>query len=123
MIITGTYTGSVDTDIGHIEYTVSCKADYYYDPGRMYMPNGDPGYPPEEGYDDLTLTYFDEYTVYDSDGNAIPDSPWYDEHREQIEKYISDDFSDVDAYDCDWDEPEPERDEPECYDDYEPEDN
>lgn len=24
---------------------------YSYDPGRMYMPNGDPGYPPEESFD------------------------------------------------------------------------
>lgn len=24
---------------------------YYYDPGRMYMPNGDPGYPSEESFD------------------------------------------------------------------------
>lgn len=107
MIRTGKYTGSVQSSIGLIEYTVSCTADYYYDPGCFHTKNGD-GWPPTEDFDDLTLKDFEEYTVYDSEGNEIPDSSWYDEHREQIEKYISDDFNDVDAYDCDWDEPEPD---------------
>lgn len=31
----------------HLTVTFS----YYYDPGRYYMPNGDPGYPPEESFD------------------------------------------------------------------------
>lgn len=110
MIRTDKYTGSVQSSIGLIEYTVSCKADYYYDLGRMYMPNGDPGYPPEEGYDALTLTDFDEYTVYDIDGNVISDDTFYDVNRGMIEQVINNDFEHVDLGDCDWDEPEPEPD-------------
>ena len=38
-----------DFEVDGKSYTVegTFKGHGYYDPGRMYMPNGDPGYPPE----------------------------------------------------------------------------
>jgi hypothetical protein len=33
----------------YVDVTVSFK--YYYDPGKDYLPNGDPGYPSEETVD------------------------------------------------------------------------
>lgn len=115
MIRTGKYTGSVQSSIGLIEYTVSCTADYSYDPGCYRTKNGD-GWPPSEDFDDLTLKDFEEYNVYDADGNVISDDTFYDVNRDTIEQVINNDFENVDPWDCDWDEPE-------CYDDYEPEDN
>lgn len=112
--LTGTYSGSIRTTLGLIEYIVNCECSYYYDPGRMYMPNGDPGYPPEESYDDIAITDIEEYTVYDTDGNEIPEGPFYDEHRQDIERAIREDFDDVDDSDISWDEYDE-------YDEYEPE--
>lgn len=31
------------------------EASMYHDPGRMYMSNGDPGYPEESGCEDITV--------------------------------------------------------------------
>lgn len=33
------------------ELPLTVTFTYQYDPGRYYMPNGDPGYPPEESFD------------------------------------------------------------------------
>ena len=33
------------------EFELEIEFRYSYDPGRMYMPNGDPGYPSEETAD------------------------------------------------------------------------
>ena len=33
------------------EFKLEIEFRYHYDPGRMYMPNGDPGYPSEETAD------------------------------------------------------------------------
>lgn len=38
------------------EFEVEIDFTYSYDPGRMYMSNGDPGYPPEETAD-ITRIY------------------------------------------------------------------
>ena len=40
------------------EIPLTVSFSYYYDPGRYYMDNGDPGYPPEESFDidDIYIT-------------------------------------------------------------------
>ena len=112
MIRTGSYTGSVQSKIGLIEYTVKCEADYSYDPGCYRTKNGD-GWPPSEEFDDLTLINYKEYTVYDDNGNDITDTL----DTNIIEHAIKDDFENVSPWDCDWDEPDyPEPPEPEDWD-------
>lgn len=72
------YSGIYEYEVYEIEF--SANGTYYYDSGRMYMPNGDPGYPPEEDFDvdEVTLDFVrdksaeaikagtDEVDVYDS---------------------------------------------------------
>ena len=65
-----TYNGVVeDFEVNDKIYKIAVEATAtgYYDPGRMYMPNGDPGYPPEEGFDidDVKSTWYE----VDEDGN------------------------------------------------------
>lgn len=105
--ITGSYTGELDYEDLSIEYTVSVKGDYYYSPGRMYMPNGDPGYPDEESIDDTEVTDIDEYHVY-KDGEELTE--------EQLAKYkdtidfdtlITRDAEDNED-DWNWNDPEPD---------------
>lgn len=42
---------------------------YYYDPGRYHMPNGDPGYPPEESFDITSVNVIRS----DSGSKELPD--------------------------------------------------
>ena len=44
------------------EYKVEVSFEYYYDSGRNYMPNGDPGYP---GYESLDFKIENETEVPD----------------------------------------------------------
>lgn len=105
--IIGSYAGEFEHDDLSIEYTVSVKGDYYYSPGRMYMPNGDPGYPDEESIDDTEVTDIDEYHVY-KDGEELTE--------EQLAKYkdtidfdtlITRDAEDNED-DWNWNDPEPD---------------
>lgn len=41
----------VKKEIGDNDIRLKVTATFSYDPGRMYMPNGDPGYPPESEFD------------------------------------------------------------------------
>lgn len=118
--IIGFYAGEFDLDDLSIEYTVSVKGDYYYSPGRMYMPNGDPGYPDEESIDDTEVTDINEYHVY-KDGEELTE--------EQLTKYKDTiDFDTLITRDAEdnednwnWNDPEPDfddmYDEPD-YDDF-----
>ena len=53
-------------------YSIECTAygTYAYDPGCMYMRNGDPGYPPEESLDVDEV----EAIWYDEDGNKVEET-------------------------------------------------
>jgi len=46
------------------------RYNWYYDPGRSYMPNGDPGYPSESEIDIV------EYHVSEDSNAPLPD--WFD---------------------------------------------
>lgn len=66
----GTYSNDdLELDVGDITYKVSVEASasYYYSPGRMYMSNGDPGYPEESELEieDVSSTWYE----VDEDGN------------------------------------------------------
>lgn len=65
------YSDKVDLDINN-GYTVSfeAEAEYVYVPGKMYMNNGDPGYPPDEELD-IKHINIKEIIVYDDNGDAI----------------------------------------------------
>lgn len=47
------------------------RYDWYHDPGQMYMPNGDPGYPEESEIE------IREYHISEAPNDPIPD--WIDE--------------------------------------------
>lgn len=66
---------------------VHAVADYAYTPGRMYMDDGDPGYPPE---DELTVTDIDAVWLDENDKVVQPT----EEMTTALEKYLNDmDFS------------------------------
>ena len=112
MKLNGTYTDTMDYNGHVVDYTVSVSCDYYYRPGRMYMRNGDPGYPEEESYDDLEVTGIDSVTVYDDNGDEIDV-----EVPDDVVIANAETYAEID--DCNWDDPssyDPDDYEP----DYEP---
>lgn len=73
-----------------IQYNAKFKATgtYWYDPGRMYMPNGDPGYPPEEEIEvqDIVIE-----SIIDENGDDVLDGLSRDtDFMESLEETISD---------------------------------
>lgn len=99
-----TYTNSeLELTVNGVDYTVdvTAHADYYYDAGRMYMRNGDPGYPPES---ELNIEDV-EAVWYDADGKKVEAT---EEMTDALEGYLQDEDG--------WEEDEPP--EPD-YDDYE----
>lgn len=82
--------------------TVSATAEHWYQAGRRYMPNGDPGYPEEDEIDDVNF----EVTVV------------RDAETDETVVYVEDMYDYVDAAiqeTAEWEDDEP--DEPD-YDDY-----
>jgi hypothetical protein len=86
--------------VNGVDYTVdvTAHADYYYDAGRMYMRNGDPGYPPESEFEieDVDAVW------YDADGKKV------DAITEEMTDALNDALEDVDGWeDCEYeDEPD-----------------
>ena len=80
--------------VNGVDYTVdvTAHADYYYDAGRMYMRNGDPGYPPES---DLNIEDV-EAVWHDADGKVV-------EATEEMTTALEDYLQDSDE----WEENEP----------------
>lgn len=74
-IATGTYISPEFTVNGYTVYfTATIRRMEYHTPGRMYMSNGDPGYPPEDDYDDPEIKSIDSVHVYDTEGIEVNDS-------------------------------------------------
>lgn len=69
------------------------RYEWYYDPGRDYMPNGDPGYPPEE---DFICESFDCWVddIYDTDGNCV-DMELTDEEFALFEGFMQDELDEA----------------------------
>ena len=60
------WDGSVRVMYDGVYYDVDVHAmgNEYHDPGCMYLPNGDPGYPPE---DDIEVDVIEIEAVFDGD--------------------------------------------------------
>lgn len=90
---------------GDITYMVygSAEADYSYSyaPGRMYMPNGDPGYPDEENLDRTAFNCVVE-SICDEEGNPV-DVKLTKEENDAFEVYIQERFDEI-VQDADWDD-------------------
>lgn len=83
---------------------VEATANYYYSPGRMYMRNGDPGYPSEEELDieDVDATWYE----VDEDGNETEVEPT-SEMKSALDDYLNDldiDSWSLPSYDDDYEE-------------------
>jgi hypothetical protein len=68
-----------------------------YDPGRMYMSNGDPGYPPEGGEFELTAVSIDGSDILDLLSEEIQQElidQYIEEGLEQDDPRDPDDFKD-----------------------------
>lgn len=83
-----------------IEYTASVTGEHYYCPGRMYMPNGDPGYP-EEDEVDITHIEVTDYTVYDMQAGEEVSTEWYTQHASEVLHNIKEDITEDNI---NWDE-------------------
>lgn len=102
---------SLEIDVGDITYTVdvSVKANYWYQAGRMYMSNGDPGYPEES---ELEIEEIDAvwHDIAEDGSDKIVEPT--EEMTQELENYL---------YDMDWDNwdnPSDYEPEPDDYDDY-----
>ena len=82
--------------------SVEASASYYFSPGRMYMPNGDPGYPDESDFElqdvDAIWYLYDEET--DDETEVEPTA----EMQDALDDYLNN--LDLDE----WSEPEPDYD-------------
>jgi hypothetical protein len=91
------YDDELELEMADTVYLVQVHATaaYTYTAGRMYMDNGDPGYPPE---DDFEITDIDAVWLDENDKEIQPT----EEMRTALEKYLNEmDFSR-------WNELEPE---------------
>lgn len=93
------YDGIIDFTIDDKKYTadVKARASYSFRRGRMYLRNGDPGYPDEEDFeiDDvevLSITdengdeiTYDEDTMYDPICDALNGVDWIQDECEPPE--------------------------------------
>lgn len=105
----GTVSGKTEWESYTVEYTVNVTGEEYFHQGRMYMPNGDPGYPDEYDSEGPFFESIDEVNLLDSEGVQVEnDGEIYDANKEVIELAIQ---RDVEANkewdDCNWDDPEP----------------
>ena len=78
---------------------VEAHASHWYRPGRMYMPNGDPGYPTEDEIDDVE---FDVTSVKDAETEEVV--AYVDDMDDEIESAIYEQ--------AEWEEPDPYEDGP-----------
>lgn len=67
--------------------SIDATYEYYWEPGCMYMPNGDPGYPPEEGIDDKGDYDCIVDNICDDKGNSL-DTKLTDEEFKLFEEYM-----------------------------------
>lgn len=66
---------------GDILLSFEIKANYAFEPGRMYLPNGDPGYPDYEEFD-ISSIKIEEIKYWTEDGEWEDLNPDQDERRD-----------------------------------------
>jgi len=101
------YSGSFEYDLYEVEFSAS--GTHYYDPGCMYLRNGDPGYPPEEEFEveDVVIE-----AVYDISEEAVAEGKdtnnIYDSIDAEIKEAIAEEITEAlydGQYEVDYDEP------------------
>lgn len=92
----------LELEVGNVTYRVDVRAvaNYTYIPGRMYMPNGDPGYLDEEDFEIEEV----EATWYLTDENGIEKEVT---ETEEMQQTLDDYLYEVDSDNWDYDEPDP----------------
>lgn len=107
--LSGSVTGSIEWEGYEIQYTAKVSGEYYFQKGRMYMPNGDPGYPDEEEYEGPFFEYVDWNSILDKDGVELENcEEIYKTNQEVIDLAIQRDVENNKEWDnCSWDEAEP----------------
>lgn len=88
------------------EVTFFARGSHYHDNGRMYMPNGDPGYPPE---DEINIDYIEITSIKDDSDEEVL-SKYSKEEIDALENVISDKIYSGDYeynyYEPDYEEPD-----------------
>ena len=112
--LTGHVSGTTQWESYTVEYTARVSGEYYFQKGRMYMPNGDPGYPDEEDYEGPFFEEVAEVNLLDTDEVQIEgDKEIYKNNQAMIDLAIQRDVEENKEWDdCSWDEPEPYEPEP-----------
>ena len=107
--LSGNCSGSFQWESYTVEYTVNVSGEYYFQKGRMYMPNGDPGYPDEEDYEGPFFEEVDEVNLLDAEGVQVENSDEvYKTNQAVIDLAIQKDVEDNKEWDdCNWNDPEP----------------
>lgn len=112
--LTGIITGSIEFEGQEVSFEARVSGSVEYIPGRMYMPNGDPGYPDEW---DCSGIYLEDIISVDAD------SELYAQNKKAIDEAIREEVEEnTDWDDIDWkeveDEPEPDEYDPDDYDNW-----
>lgn len=118
--LTGNCSGSFQWESYTVEYTALVSGEEYFQKGRMYMPNGDPGYPDEYDSEGPFFEEVDEVNLLDAEGIQVENSDdIYKANQSVIDLAIQRDVEDNKNWDdCKWNDPEPpEPDYPEKEDD------
>ena len=112
--LTGTVAGNFQWESYTVEYTVNVSGEEYFQKGRMYMPNGDPGYPDEYDNEGPFCEGIDEVNLLDAEGVRVEDDDKiYEANQEVIDLAIQRDVEENKEWDdCSWDDPEPDYPDP-----------
>lgn len=107
--LTGNCSGSFQWESYTVEYTVNVSGEEYFQKGRMYMPNGDPGYPDEYDSEGPFFEDVDEVNLLDAEGVQVENSDEiYKANQAVIDLAIQKDVEDnKDWDDCHWSDPVP----------------
>lgn len=99
----GNFTVNSTYTIPENDFEVSfyARGTHYHDNGRMYMPNGDPGYPP---YDEVEVDSIDIESIINDEGEDIL-SKYSEEEIDSLCDTITDKIIEGD-YDLNYVEPE-----------------
>ena len=110
----GNVSGSFQWESYTVEYNARVTGEYYFQKGRMYMPNGDPGYPDEEDYEGPFFDDVLEVDLVDTEGVQVAnDDEIYKNNQAVIDLAIQRDVEENKEWDdCKWDDPEPDEPDP-----------
>lgn len=116
--LTGNVSGRIQWESYTVEYTANVSGEEYFQKGRMYMPNGDPGYPDEYDSEGPFFEEVAEVNLLDTDEVQIEGGEEiYKNNQAMIDLAIQRDVEDNKEWDdCFWNDP-PDPQEPDYEDD------